>query len=129
MKGLQLFKDLSRELQGNVRSAMAHANDTTTAWRQQHLFDSLGINVSDDSNKRALKYRNELMHNGYFLRRWHDLTHDEQQARFDDVERLRRLTLLIIFKLVGYTGDFTNPLTFYKEHVDSTGVAFPDSLK
>jgi hypothetical protein len=128
MKSLEVFIKLCDDLKANVRSAMARANDTTTAWRQDFLFASLRIDVTDGDNARALKSRNEILHNGYFLRRWGNLTHEERQKRIHDVERLRRLTLLIIFKLTGYTGDFRNPVTCFREHVDSTGFTFPDKV-
>ena len=128
MKELGDYSALGDEMKDNVRSSMAHANRTTTNWRQDRLFEALGIDISDADNQRALKLRNEILHNGYFLRRWDQLSHDERQDRYHDIERLRRLVLLVVFKLAGYTGDFRSPLTFFKEHVDSSSFELPAGL-
>jgi len=123
------YGPLSDEVKDNLRTGISTAGRTSTAWRQQFLFDSLGIDVSGEDDARALGYRNELLHNGYFLKRWHELSFEEQQQRFNDVDRLKRLTLLIIFRLVGYSGDFSNPVTMFAETVNAEGIAIPDSLK
>jgi len=115
-----LYVCLGEEMRANLRDHIVHANDTTMAWRQAQLFSKLAIDVSDPDSTRALGLRNQLLHNGYFVRRWHQLNQDERQQRCHDIERLRRLILLIVFRLVGYTGDFTSPITFHREHVEAT---------
>ena len=123
----QEFESLPPELQENVRTALRCANDTTTSWRQAELFRALGIPVADEDTDRALKLRHELLHNGYFRERWHELSQDQKQQRHEDVERLRRLVLLIVFKLTGYEGDFMNPMTFSREHVDL--IDLPEAIR
>jgi len=83
------------------------------------MFEALQIDVTDDDNARALSLRNELLHNGYFLKRWRDLNHEERQRRRDDVERLRRLVLLIILRLTAYEGQFVSPVRPGPETVKS----------
>lgn len=128
MKALPEYLALSDTMQANIRSVMAHANRTTTAWRQEELFAALEIDVSDADSQRALGLRNQLLHNGYFLKRWRTLTHEERQTRLDDIERLRRLTLLIVLKLTRYTGDYCSPVKCFKEHVDSTTLKLPNAI-
>ncbi|GEM_PF-2749228 len=114
----ELLEDLTDPMRDSLRSSIRHANRTTTAWRQAQLFSALNIDVSDRDSQRALKLRNELLHNGYFLERWFDLTPEKRQERFDDIERLRRLLLIIIFKLTAYQGSFMNPFTKTSENVE-----------
>lgn len=115
----EISEKLSDEMLGNVQTALAHANRTTTAWRQREFFKALQIDVSDDESTRVLKMRDELLHNGYFVRRWTDTSHAEMELRYRDILRLRRLVLLIIFRLTGYRGTYVNPLTYQSEFVEA----------
>jgi hypothetical protein len=108
----ELYETVGAEMKDNIRTSLAHANDTTTAWRQENLFKALNIDVSGADGKRIVDMRNELLHNGYFLTRWNELSHDQSQHRHDDVGRLRRLALFVIFRLTGYEGTFQDPVTF-----------------
>jgi hypothetical protein len=121
------FRALRAELQENIRTAVTCANDTTMGWRQREFFRALGIDITEPDNARVLRLRNELLHNGHFLERWHDLAHDLQQQRHQDIERLRRLVLLIVFKLTGYVGEFMSPITYTREHVD--GIDLPEAIR
>jgi hypothetical protein len=112
----EVYDDIGQEMRSNVRDDLAHSNRTTMGWRESELFRRLEIAVTADDH-RALKLRNQLLHNGYFLRRWGDLTLAEQQQRHLDVERLRRLVLLIVFRLTCYAGSFMSPLTYSREDV------------
>jgi len=103
----------------NIRTGINTANRTSMGWRQRLMFEALQIDVTDDDNARALSLRNELLHNGYFLKRWRDLNHEERQRRRDDVERLRRLVLLIILRLTAYEGQFVSPVRPGPETVKS----------
>lgn len=118
----EIYEDLGEDVSGNLRSAFAHANRTTTAWRERRFFEALEIDVSGVADQRALRLRDELLHNGYFLKRWDALTHDEKQQRIDDVARLRRLVLMIVFRLTSYTGTFMNPLTLQPEEIERCGL-------
>ena len=108
----EIYEQMGERMVENLKPILAHANRTTTAWRQANLFDALGIDVSGDGARRILKLRDELLHNGYFLKRWDELSDDQQQTRYDDVERLRRLVYYVIFRLTGYVGQFQDPVTF-----------------
>jgi hypothetical protein len=108
----EFYDEIGENLTANLKPILAHANRTTTAWRQANLFEALGIDVSGDDARRILKMRDELLHNGYFLKRWDELSEEERQHRYDDVERLRRLVLFVIFRLTGYVGQFQDPVTF-----------------
>jgi hypothetical protein len=79
------------------------------------------VDVTDENLERALDSRDEILHNGYFLTRWHSQAPEKQQERFSDVQRLRRLTLLIIFRRTGYAGTFVDPVTFQTDRLE----AFP----
>jgi hypothetical protein len=110
----------------NLRTGINTANRTSMGWRQRLMFKALQIDVSDEDNGRALNLRNELLHNGFLLKRWRDLTPEERQRRRDDVERLRRLLLLIIFRLTAYEGPFLNPVRLTSENV--TSVPLPPDI-
>lgn len=121
-----LWETLCEQLQDNVRGDLGRSNRTTMGWRQNQLFSTLQIDVSDDDNTRALGLRNHLLHNGYFVERWRHLGIEQRQQRLDDISRLRRLTLLIVFKLAGYSGDFRSPVTHMAERVDAPDLSrFP----
>lgn len=107
----ELYAEMGERMAENLRPILAHANRTTTAWRQANLFEALGIDATRSDARRILKMRDQLLHNGYFLTRWDQLSDDERQARYDDVERLRRLVLYVIFRLTGYLGQFQDPVT------------------
>lgn len=113
----EVYDDIGQEMQGNIRDDLAHSNRTTTSWRERQLFERLQIPLNGD-DRRALKLRNELLHNGYFLARWGDLTLAERQQRHLDVERMRRLILLVVFRLTAYAGQFMNPVTYAPESID-----------
>jgi hypothetical protein len=118
--------DIGPEMSCNILRALAHANRTTTAWRQSQLFSALGIDVTSGPFKQALKIRDELLHNGYFLARWEDLTALEQQERMDQIGQLRNLAHLLVYRLVGYDGrafDFVTYLGY-----DVLPVALPTKL-
>lgn len=121
-----LYLALPDEVKASVCSAFSLANHTTTGWRERAFFDALEIDVRNTDDSRCLKYRNELLHSGFFVKRWHTLTIDEQQQRFLDIDRLRRLVLLIVFKLTGYRGTFMSPVTYQPETVES--VLLPASI-
>jgi hypothetical protein len=108
----EFFRHVGDALASSVRAKLAHANRTTTAWRQRKLFDDLGIDVSGEDMKRILDMRDELLHNGYLLKRWSQLTESERQRRYDDIGRLRRLALFVLFRLTGYEGPFQDPLSY-----------------
>lgn len=120
-----VYDDIGEEMKANIRDDLAHSNRTTTAWRESELFRCLSIALTDD-DRRALKLRNELLHNGYFLRRWDDLTLVERQQRHLDVERLRRLVLLTVFRLTAYNGQYMSPITYAAETVEP--IALPDAI-
>lgn len=113
----EVYDDIGDEMRENIRSALAHANRTTTAWRESSFFGALKIDVSDEGNTRALKLRDELLHSGFFVKRWSDLTELDQQQRLDDIRRLNRLVILIVLRLTSYNGAFMNPLTLQHESV------------
>jgi hypothetical protein len=110
--------DVRDAVKDNLVAAINHVNETTMGWRQRQMFAALQIDISDPDNKRALKLRNELLHNGYFLKRWSELTPEEAQQRRDDVERLRRLAFLIVFRLTGYEGEFCSPIRLQAERIE-----------
>jgi len=112
-----IYDTIGPEVTKNLASGFRHANRTTTAWREDKLFADLQIDVSSTENERALAARDEILHNGYFLKRWRHLTTAERQERRDDVARLRRLALLIIFRLTGFEGQFLEPVRLIPEHV------------
>jgi hypothetical protein len=85
------YDDVGSDVKANIASCLRWSNKTTISWRQSKLFEGLGIDVTTEDNKRVLKFRDELLHNGYFLKRWTDLSDSERQERFDDVARLRNL--------------------------------------
>lgn len=113
----EFFTRVGPDMKRSIRNVLAHANRTTTGWRQTNFFEGLQLDVSDPDSVRILRLRNELLHNGHFLKRFDELSYEEQQQRFSDVERLRRLVLLVIFRLLGFAGDFMNPVNFQAEHV------------
>jgi hypothetical protein len=121
-----LYQELGVEMKANIRDALAFANRKTMGWRQRNFFAALCLDVTDDDSVRILALRNELLHNGYFLKRFDELSYDEQQQRHGDIERLRRLAIMVTFRLVGYSGDFMNPVTFQTEHID--GCRLPDLI-
>jgi hypothetical protein len=112
-----IYDTVGPEVKANVASAMRHANRTTTSWRQSEFFCALQIDVSAPDFKRALSARDEILHNGYFLRRWDDLTPEERQERFSDVQRLRRIALSVIFRLTSYDGQFVDPVTYQTDRI------------
>jgi hypothetical protein len=99
-----IYCTIGPDVKAKLASNFLHANETTSASRQQDFFSSIGLDISDGSAKRALDMRNELLHNGHFLDRWHELSDDERQARFTGIQQLRRICLLVIFRLTGYVG-------------------------
>jgi hypothetical protein len=68
---------------------------------------------------RVLAMRDELLHNGYFLRRWHELSKVERQQRVDDVARLRNIAHLVAFRLLAYEGQCFDFLTYEAKMVAS----------
>ena len=114
----ELCEDLGTEMAANIRSMFRHLNRTTTKWREQEFFKAVNIDISDEDTERALKYRDDLLHNGFFKDSWQSLGSVGQQQRIHDIERLRRIVLLIIFRLTRYCGTYLNPITFQSEHVD-----------
>ena len=118
--------DVRCEIVRNIVSDVNHSNRTTSGWRQRSMFDALQIDVSDGDNRRALKLRDELIHNGYFLTRWRQLTQVQAQERMDDIQRLRRLAILIILRLTAFEGRFVNPVRLQGENV--TPVPLPPDI-
>jgi hypothetical protein len=115
-----IYDDIGKdEIVPVMYAAMRHANRTTTAWRQKNLFEGLGIDVSDVDTIRVLAMRDELLHNGYFLRRWHELSKVERQQRVDDVARLRNIAHLVAFRLLAYEGQCFDFLTYEAKMVAS----------
>ena len=119
-----MYETIGPDLTANVQSALRNAARTTTGWRQARFYDALGIDVSGADAKRTLRMRNELLHNGYFLQRWHELSPEQAQRRRDDVERLRRLALCVVFRLIGYSGPFLDPVTFQLRNMPSRAESF-----
>lgn len=115
---VELCEDLGTEMAANIRSTFRHLNRTSTRWREQEFFKAVSIDISDMDTERALKYRNDLLHNGFFKESWQILDSVGQQQRIHDIERLRRIVLLIIFRLTRYCGTYVNPITFKSEHVE-----------
>jgi hypothetical protein len=115
----EVYEDLGTEMRDNIGSAFAHANRTTTAWRESSLFKALQIDISDSDNTILLRLRGELLHNGYFVKRWSELAADERQRRLDDIKRRNSLVILVVLKLTSYTGKWMNPLTLQPELVTS----------
>jgi hypothetical protein len=107
-----LYESVGSEMKDNLRAVLPSASRTTTAWRQRNLFEALGIDVASDDARRILKIRDEILHNGYLRPRWGELTPEQRQQRLDDVERLRRLALFVLFRLTGYHGEYLDPVTF-----------------
>lgn len=128
MEALAEYVALIPEMHKNIRDGMGHANDTQMGWRQDQFFAALQIYIADDENARALGYRNEILHNGYFLKRWRTLTQAQRQQRIEDIERLRRLALLTVLKLTGYSGPYRNPVTNVAEQVDSSTLSLPAAI-
>lgn len=128
MEALAEYASLSTEMKDNIRNKFGHAHHTEMGWRQKRFFTTLQISIDDADNKRALGHRNEILHNGYFLHRWRDLTQAKRQERVEDIERLRRLALLIVLKLAGYSGPFRNPVTHVAEHIDSSTLELPAAI-
>jgi hypothetical protein len=85
-----IYDTIGPEMKANVASAMRHANRTTTAWRQSEFLRALQIDSGEPDVQRALSARDEIVHNGCFLERWDELTHQKRQERFSDVQRLRK---------------------------------------
>jgi hypothetical protein len=98
------YQDLGVDVVANLWNTGRHANRTTTAWRQQQLFSALQIQVQEEDSQRVLKMRDELLHNGFFLVRFQDLSHMEQQQRFDDIARLRNLAHIVVLRLAAFEG-------------------------
>jgi hypothetical protein len=121
-----IYDTVGPDVKANIASAMRHANQTTTSWRQAEFFRAVHIDISAPDLKRALSARDEILHNGYFLRRWEDLTPEQRQERFSDVQRLRRIALSVIFRLTNYEGQFVDPVTYQTERI--TRVSLPDQL-
>jgi hypothetical protein len=113
----ELYDCIGDEMKENLKAILPHANRTTTAWRQSNLFESLGIDVSGSDAKRVLKMRDELLHNGYLVKRWSALSAQEAQERHDAVERLRKLALLVVFRLTGYEGTYLDPVSFIEQNI------------
>lgn len=118
-----LYGDLGNEIVSNLWSVGRHANRSTTSWRQRQLFKALDIDVKDADSKRTLEMRDELLHNGFFLRRFQQLSPEEQQQRVDDIARLRNLAHAIVFRLAGFSGECFDFLTHQARPV--TAVALP----
>jgi hypothetical protein len=108
----QIYETVGPETKQNLASAYRHANRTTTTWRQKKLFADLQIDITSDNDRRALAVRDEILHNGYFIERWHQLDQASRQRRRDDVARLHRLALMVIFRLTAFEGAFVNPIRF-----------------
>lgn len=121
-----IYDTIGPEMKANVASALRHANRTTTAWRQSELLRALQIDASAPDVQRALSVRDEILHNGCFLKRWEDLTHQERQERFSDVQRLRKITLTIILRLTSYEGQFIDPVTYQNDNI--ARVPLPEAL-
>jgi hypothetical protein len=70
---------------------------------QERFFDSLGLTLST-SDKRALRRRNPLFHNGFIAQRAGANELDFYQELSDDAGTLRTLAHYAILKLAGYDG-------------------------
>lgn len=121
-----LYSDLGNEIVSNLWSVGRYANRSTTSWRQRQLFQALDIDVKDTDSKRALEMRDELLHNGYFLRRFQDLSPEEQQQRLDDIARLRNLAHTVVLRLAGYVGECFDFLTHQPRPI--TAVSLPTHI-
>jgi len=98
-----LYATIGPEWAETVRNKIRSSNNTSTNYRERDLFQTLSI-VLDERDRSALASRNQLLHNGYFLRRWHELSDAERQERVDMPPRLRNLVHQVILKLVGFRG-------------------------
>jgi hypothetical protein len=98
-----IYLTIGPEWAETIKNKIRSSNNTSTNYRERDLFQKLSI-VLDKRDRSALATRNQLIHNGYFLRRWHELSDAERQDRVDMPARLRNLVHQIILKLVGFTG-------------------------
>jgi hypothetical protein len=96
-------KKLEDQLRGSNRKAFATLRD--------ELFDSINLKLST-FEERALNERNHLFHNG-FLRPRPSLTDtDALQWYYDESCALRNLAARAILRLMGYSGNIQDCLTF-----------------
>jgi len=120
------YKDIGNDVVSNIWVVLRHANRSQTSWRQRQLFAALDIDVSDCDSKRVLAMRDELLHNGYFLKRFGELTAEERQLRLDDIARLRNLAHTIVFRLAGFSGECFDFLAHGKRLI--TSGQLPDKI-
>lgn len=121
------YDDIGNEVISNMWSVGRHANRSLTSWRQRQFFNAMTIDVRDEDTKRVLAMRDELLHNGYFLRRFQQLTPEEQQQRIDDIARLRNLAHTITFHLAGFSGECFDFLKHHKRSI--APLTLPDQIR
>ncbi|HEX5274710.1 MAG TPA: hypothetical protein VFW34_05485 [Candidatus Rubrimentiphilum sp.] len=113
-----ILDPLGNPLGETVRNKIRSANHTSTNSRERDLFGALAVPLSKRS-KQALNARNQLLHNGYFLRRFGELTSEEQQERIDLPGLLRNLLHEIILKLCGFRGVIMESSRFETLRIES----------
>jgi hypothetical protein len=113
---------LPDELRSSILNRLRGANQTSMGFRERFLFDSIGIAL-DSEDKRTLRMRNELFHNGHLRARFHELDEGGRQWRIDMPRRLRNLVNQVVLKLVGYDGYVDEAL----RHGQLRITPFPDS--
>lgn len=102
--------DLVKTAPERVRSALSYginnAANFGTGEKERRFFADWGIDVSDPDKKKALALRNGLLHDGYFNRRFADIDPAEKQFRVNAIGILKNLIALILFRTIGYPGQF-----------------------
>ncbi len=91
------------EIRAAVRSALRTAHNRVGAQLQELFFERLGV-VLSDADRRALRRRNSLFHNGYLVPKAGQSQLDFLQELVDDAATLRTLAHIAILKLVRYDG-------------------------
>jgi hypothetical protein len=103
----------------SITNKLNSANHTPTNQKERDLFTTLQIPLSGE-DREALAARNQLLHNGYFLRRFDELTPEERQHRVDLRPRLRNLVHQIILRCCGFRGTVLEMTRSEVLQIDST---------
>jgi hypothetical protein len=103
----------------SITNKLNSANHTPTNQKERDLFATLQIPLSKQ-DRDALVTRNQLLHNGYFLKRFDELSPEEQQQRIDLRPRLRNLVHQIVLRLCGFRGTVLEMTRSEALQIDST---------
>ena len=105
------------EIRQSVRDAIKYAYQRTGAVLQEMFFESKG-RILTDVDRRALRRRNGLFHNGYLKERNGQSKSAFLQEIIDDTGSLRTLAHEAILKLAGYQGTFFDYGTWCDRHCE-----------